>query len=191
MAHQEDDTLLSAKQDSPPNGTAASDLEQLFREHHSRIYGAAYRITRSAHDAEDVLQTVFMRLLGRENLDLAPHPSSYLYRAAINAALDLLRSRARKPSTSLDHVELPAGPGEDPAEHHRGREIQRCLQQALTSLTPENAQLFALRFFEGYGNSDIARMLQVAQGTIGVRLHRIRGRIKNEMTPCLGGSDHV
>lgn len=191
MAHQEDDTLLSATHGATPSGSAASDLEQLFREHHSRIYGAAYRITRSAQDAEDVLQTVFMRLLNREDLDLAPHPSSYLYRAAINAALDLLRSRARKPSTSLDDVDLPAGPGEDPAQHQRDRDIQRCLQKALMALTPENAQLFALRFFEGYGNSDIARMLEVAQGTIGVRLHRARTRIKNEMTPCLGGSEHV
>ena len=47
--------------------TVPSALEDLFREHNGAVYRAAYRITGNAMDAEDVLQTVFMRLLRRED----------------------------------------------------------------------------------------------------------------------------
>lgn len=45
---------------------AAPSLEELFRAHHEQIFRAAYRITNSATDAEDVLQTIFLRLVRRE-----------------------------------------------------------------------------------------------------------------------------
>ena len=48
---------------SPPG--ALQSLEAIFREHHGAVYRAAYRITGNAADAEDVLQTVFTRLLRR------------------------------------------------------------------------------------------------------------------------------
>ena len=59
-------------------------LEALFREHHGAVYRAAYRITGNAMDAEDVLQTVFTRLLRREEQpDLSESAGSYLHRAAV------------------------------------------------------------------------------------------------------------
>ena len=65
--------------------------EALFREHHGAVYRAAYRITGNAMDAEDVLQTVFTRLLRRERQRPFRERGSYLHRAAVNAALDLMR----------------------------------------------------------------------------------------------------
>jgi hypothetical protein len=62
----------------------AADLEQVFREHHAAVFRAAYRITGNADDAEDVLQTVFLRLVkrdsGAEPIDNLP---SFLHRAAV------------------------------------------------------------------------------------------------------------
>ncbi len=72
----------------------AAVLDEVFRAHYSRVLKAAYRVTGSMSDAEDVLQTVFLRLARR---DLATEGvanlESYMYRAAVNAALDLLRAR--------------------------------------------------------------------------------------------------
>src|SRR6185369_9253178 len=85
---------------SPPD-----EIEVLFREHHEHIFRAAYRVTGSAVDAEDVLQTVFLRLVRRkEKVDLSPSPGSYFHRAAVNASLDLLRSRTRSRSVSIEDV---------------------------------------------------------------------------------------
>ena len=72
------------------------------------MFQAAYRISGSSSDAEDVLQTVFLRLLRRgdgsagEGLPrLEPNPEGYLHRAAVNAALDLVRARARARSVPV------------------------------------------------------------------------------------------
>src|SRR5258707_8846164 len=55
---------------SPPE-----ELEVFFREHHDQVFRTAYRVTGSPSDAEDVLQTVFLRLVRRkEKIDLSPSP---------------------------------------------------------------------------------------------------------------------
>ena len=85
-------TTASAMSLSGPSG----DYEQIFQQYHRLIIGAAFRVTGSNHDAEDVLQTVFIRLLRRwEKIDLSSNPGAYLRRAAVNASLDLLRARTR------------------------------------------------------------------------------------------------
>src|SRR5262245_15212616 len=87
------------------------ELETLFRVHHGRVFRTAHRITGSAADAEDVLQTVFLRLIkGQETYDLSQNPEAYLSRAAINASLDLLRSRNRSKSVGLDEVDEEGRP---------------------------------------------------------------------------------
>ncbi len=172
--------------------TASADLEYLFQEHHGKIFGAAYRITGSAQDAEDVLQTIFLRLLGRGGvLDLAPSPGAYLYRSAINAALDLTRSRARKRSVPLDDIDLEASRGTSPDRASHDKEIRRCLRTAILGLSPKSAEVFALRFLEGMGNREIAQTLQSSQTAIGVMIHRARGRVKSELASCVGELGHA
>ena len=71
----------------------------LFQTHHDRVFRTAHRITGSPADAEDVLQTVFLRLVKSPGAyDLSENPEAYLSRAAINASLDLMRSRTRAKS---------------------------------------------------------------------------------------------
>src|ERR1700752_4639555 len=68
-------------------------LDQMYEAHHGLVFRTAYRITGNAADAEDVLQTVFLRLLRRTQADAMDNAESYLRRAAINASLDVIRSR--------------------------------------------------------------------------------------------------
>lgn len=66
-------------------GSGPLALERLFDAHHRLVYGAAWRVTGNAADAEDVLQTVFLRLAGRDlSADLIENPEGYLRRAAVN-----------------------------------------------------------------------------------------------------------
>src|SRR5256885_9184521 len=81
------------------------EVERLFREHYNLIFRTAYRVTGSDVDAEDVLQTIFLRLARRKELDLSPSPASYFHRAAINAALDLVRSRSKTSAVPLEEIE--------------------------------------------------------------------------------------
>src|SRR5580765_5975989 len=83
----------------------SAGLQQLFAAHHDRIFRTAYRVTGNASDAEDVLQTVFLRVArGQESAESAENAEAYFSRAAINASLDLLRSRKRSRAVAMDDV---------------------------------------------------------------------------------------
>jgi RNA polymerase sigma-70 factor (ECF subfamily) len=169
------------------------DLEALFREHAGRVYRVAYRVTGNAGDAEDVLQTIFLRILRREDgFELGPQAASYLHRAAINAGLDLLRSRRRARAVSIDDDEespsetLESERAEGPSARLAGREIQEQVREALGRLNPKAAEVFALRYFEGLGNTEIAEMLGTTRSAVGVTLHRSRERLKEELVALVG-----
>lgn len=167
-----------------------SDLEQIFKNQCSRVFAAAFRVTGSAQDAEDVLQTIFLRLARRgDALNLSPNPSSYLHRAAINASLDLLRTRARTASVPLDEMhELPSATV-SPDRRQEDREVRRHLRRALLGLTPRSAEIFAMRFFEDMSNRDIASLLGMSQTAVGVAIHRARSQVKSELTTYCGGTE--
>ena len=160
-------------------------LANAFRDHHRRVFKAAFRITGSASDAEDVLQSVFLRILKRgdasERLDLGRDPASYLCRAAINAGLDVLRSRKRAPSTDLAQVPEPLGDEVSIADEVEQVKLRTRLRAALSVLDPRAAEVIALRYFEGYGNVEIADMLDTSASVIAVTLHRARQRLKAEL----------
>ncbi len=171
--------------ESPPGGA----LEQLFREHHGAVYRAAYRITGNAMDAEDVLQTVFTRLLRREEQpDLSESAGSYLHRAAVNAALDLMRRRKRSRRVDLDEVgESLVDVSDIGPERARGsQELKAKLREAMSRLSPRQAEIFTLRYLEGLGNLEIAKMLGASQTSIAVLLHRARHRLQKELGSLQG-----
>lgn len=164
-------------------------LEAVFRRHHEAVFRAAYRITGNPMDAEDVLQTVFTRLLRREEgADLDPDGAgSYLHRAAVNAALDLLRARRRSRAVRLEEAaDLADDPESGPERRPLRRELRSRLREALLSLTPRSAEIFALRYFEGLGNVEIARSLGTSQTAVAVILHRARHRLQKELAPRAG-----
>ncbi len=168
----------SIAQAAPPS------LEELFRAHHEQIFRAAYRITNSATDAEDVLQTIFLRLVRREEqANLAPNPGSYFHRAAVNAALDLMRSRSRAPSVPLDELtnDLMESPRRGPENVRASRELRVVVQEAVARLGTSAAEMFALRYFEGYDNREIAVMLNTSQMVVAVVLHRARAKVRKEV----------
>jgi RNA polymerase sigma-70 factor, ECF subfamily len=147
------------------------------------VFRTAYRITGNAADAEDVLQTVFLRLFRRAGDGQARDPvandESYLRRAAVNAALDVIRSR--QANRTLELVDLPGG-----RSHGDGTELRQALARAMGELQPRWAEIFALRFLEGYNNRDIARMLGISQVSVAVIIYRTRQQLRRELSSFLG-----
>ena len=167
-------------------GSKSNDLEALFQRHHDRVFRAAYRVTGSAADAEDVLQTVFLRL-ARGSEPVAPeNPDGYFARAAINASLDLLRSRKRSKAVAIDDVDYRSVPMElvtrsTPESNQEDRELRNLLRDAVSKLGDTAGQMFALRYFEGYDNGEIGRMMNTSAIVVGVTLHRARARLRKEI----------
>jgi RNA polymerase sigma-70 factor (ECF subfamily) len=145
----------------------------MYREHHGLVYRAAYRITGNAEDAEDVLQTLFLRLMRRgEGLDAEANPKGYLHRAAVNIALDIVRLRKRVTSDER----LASG-----VDHGSSAEIQQIVAEALAGLSPKLAELFVLKHVEGYDNSELAQMIGTSRGAVAVLLFRARARLKKSI----------
>ena len=109
------------------------------------------------------------------------HAASYLHRAASNAALDVLRRRKAARSEALEdpgHLH-DASPG--PEEQRRAAEVQARVRRALAELTPRAAEIFVLRYFDGYGNREIARLLNTSWSTVAVTLHRTRAKLRKDL----------
>jgi RNA polymerase sigma-70 factor (ECF subfamily) len=188
MAEQErrDEVQATAQtaRAAPPPAVAA-----IFERHHGAVYRAAYRITGNPMDAEDVLQTVFVRLLRRQDeVDLSASASSYLHRAAVNAALDLMRARKRAPAVAIDDMadQLIDHSAPNPEQRNANLDLARQLREALTQLTPRQAEIFALRYLEGLGNHEIAELTGASQTSIAVILHRARRRLQSELRQFQG-----
>jgi RNA polymerase sigma-70 factor (ECF subfamily) len=160
------------------------ELETLFQTHHARVFRTAQRITGSAADAEDVLQNVFLRLIkGQEAYDLSKNPEAYLSRAAINASLDVLRSRTRSKSIGLDEADADvlAGRSRSPEALHADRELQDLVREAVSRLGKTAGEMFVLRYYEGLDNKEIAVVMETSPLVVGVVLHRARTKLRKEI----------
>jgi RNA polymerase sigma-70 factor, ECF subfamily len=175
-------TLLSVLED--PAITIPDELDRAFREHHDLVFRTAYRITADAGDAEDVLQTVFLRMLRRDrNADALENPEAYLRRAAINAALDVIRSRQADQSVPLPEDDSSLMPTTPAQADVRG--LRQALALAMAQLKPMQAEIFALRFLEGFSNQQIAKTLGISQVRVAVIVHRTRLQLRKELRPYL------
>lgn len=180
--------LMAASMDSAE--LPAADLERIFRENHALVFRAAYRITGNPNDAEDVLQTVFLRMMKRDSgAEPVGNMASFLHRSAVNAALDLVRSRQNIRNVPLDELEpvLSEPAHRNPDRIHHSGEIRDWLRGAMARLNPRIAAMFTMRFFEGKDNPEIARLLDTTPGTVAVTLSRTRDRLEKEYRAYLGG----
>jgi RNA polymerase sigma factor (sigma-70 family) len=156
-------------------------LSQLFGEHHRRVLTAAYRITGHMADAEDVAQIVFLRLAAANSP--MENAGSYLYRAAINGALDLLRRRKAAATEPLEGAAgiASSGPGSSPERELSSTELGNILRSAIAELSPRAAEMFTLRYLEEFGNREIAAMMGTSQAVVAVTLHHARSRLKKRL----------
>ena len=152
------------------------EFEEIFREHHQLIYRTAYSVTGNRQDAEDVLQTIFVRLLKRElPPDLWNNPKAYLYRAAVNVSLSVLRTRSRQRlAGDVEDLEIPT----ETSDSGPDDEIQRNLIDAMAQLSPQAVEMLILRYEHNYSDAEIAKMLGKSRGTVAVTLYRARARLK-------------
>jgi len=154
---------------------ALAGFAGLYERHYEAVFRAALRVTGRPADAEDVLQTVFLRVLsGRDQDEAAVRPAAYFRRAAVNAAVDLLRRRAIHAETAYD----------DQVDHAAVAPallLKEQLRRAIATLEREDATLFLLRYVEGLSNQELADEFQLEKNNVAVRLHRIRMRLQAEM----------
>ena len=197
------EAVLPAAMDRSPSGAHPAHLQQdllermslerVFMEHKERVFRAAYRVTGSVSDSEDVVQSVFLKLARRELGEVGDdiqNIGGYLHRAAVNAALDLIRMRRDAQNMPLEDAEVSrplelAARGEG---EYSPLELRRWLRQAMPKLGTRSAEMFILRYIEGRDNSEIAKMLKTSRATVAVTLHRTRSLLKKDFRAYMEGS---
>lgn len=142
-------------------------------------------MTGRREDAQDIAQTIFLRLLRRSMPpDLKKNPKAYLYRAAVNQSLNTIRSRRR-------HVQMNDAESFEKAvtssESDAAEELHKRLYDAIAELDPEAGQILILRYVHSYSIADIAKLLGKSYSLITVRLFRSRARLKHIIHASQGG----
>src|SRR5262249_32576774 len=147
----------------------------LYARHYEAVFRAALRVTGNPADAEDVLQTVFLRVLARGgDVEDVALPDAYFRRAAVNAAVDVLRRRERRAEPLFER-------GAPRATVQAPLLLKERLRRALAILESDDASLFLLRHVEGLSIEELAGMFGMGKNNVAVRLHRIRHRLQAEM----------
>jgi RNA polymerase sigma factor (sigma-70 family) len=162
-------------------------FDALFRRYAARVYATAWRLTGHWEDAEDTLQEVFIRLA--EKASTIRHEgalSAWLYRAAVNRAVDLLRRRRK--AVSLDENSLRAARvivleslRREAARQESGRR-ERLLAQVgsmIPRLPPRQGAVLVLRGFQGLTHREIALILDCTEASSKSTYSLACGRIRD------------
>ena len=161
------------------HGDAAA-FEEVYRAHAGRLYKLMFRMAGSAHEAEDLLQEVFLhahRKLGsfRGESSLG----TWLYRLAVNHCLDALRGRQAKMTRVTDSLdEEGAAELATPSPVVPTAVSRLDLERAIARLPAGCRAAFVLHDVEGFEHNEIAKLLGVSEGTSKSQVHKARMKLR-------------
>ncbi len=165
---------------------------ELVRAHHGRVYALCYRFTGSSHDAEDLTQDIFLKVYGSLQAFDSGRGSLSVWVTTMtrNHLVDhYRRSRLQRASDSLDagwdEAESASQAGSIHLEDHRPgphaqalqHELEREVQKALASVSPELREAVILRDLQDMDYKEIAAVLRVPEGTVKSRISRGRAEL--------------
>jgi len=156
----------------------------LLRSHHDRLYAVCRRLTGNDADAADATQETLLAVVrGLRNFDGRSRFTTWSYRIAVNASLDELRRRRRRPEPGLEEYE------QEPAGHRATdasgtSDLRLDVDAALRRLAPEFRAAVVLRDLCGLDYAEIAEVLDIPPGTVRSRIARGRANL----VPLLAGN---
>jgi RNA polymerase sigma-70 factor (ECF subfamily) len=173
--------MSTATVTDPIQSPAPEDFDCVYREYAPLVYRTAWGVLGCREDAEDVLQTVFVKLLRREFVpDLQKNPKAYLYRAAVNLSIDLLREKRMRPALLVDAERIektaPAGQSEI------NEDLYLRLYEAIGRLSPSSAEVILLHHMQNKTTAEIGKALGISRTHVAVRLFRARTRLRKLLT---------
>lgn len=141
----------------------------LFDQYHNMVYKIALVSTRSVQDAEDIVQTVFLKLLEGKTRPAPGHERAWLTAVAVNACRDMARRSLRQKTEPLEETI----PFHDPEEG--------ALFEAVAALPKRYRLVIHLHYYEGYTYDEIGHMLHITPSAVSMRLHRARNLLREHV----------
>ena len=163
-------------------------FRELFDRYHRPILAVAVGMTGNAEDARDVAQETFLR--AHRNLGSFLGDSTFytwLYRIAVNVAIDHRRRRVRRAEVTTPEAGPAADdlavarPADEPERELARKELGRRIFDMIDELTPEHKAAIILREVEGLSYEEISKIMQCSKGTVMSRLHYARKRLQNKL----------
>ena len=152
-----------------------SEAERLVHTYSDLILRLSYTYLKSTHDAEDICQTVFLKLLtGGPAFDSPAHEKAWIIRATANACKDVLRSGFRQRTVALEAAASAAAPEAPDSE----------VLEAVMALPENYREAVYLHYFEGYSIREIAALLGRSEAAVSAHLSRGRHKLRD----VLGGN---
>jgi RNA polymerase sigma-70 factor, ECF subfamily len=161
---------------------------EIVQQHAPLVWRTIYRLLPNEADAADCFQETFvsaMEVAGRQPVANWP---GLLQRLATARALDCVRRQIR----DRGRLTTPADWGSvltdepEPAQQMQSQELAEQLRRVLTQLTPQQAEVYCLRYLNDLSYEQIASELGLSVDTVGVTLHRARGRLRGLLANCSG-----
>ena len=144
------------------------NIEAFFYRHKDDVYRLALSYTKSTQEAEDVCQTVFLKLM--EQTQIAPgKEKAWLMQVTVNECRNLLRSSWWKKTTELNEALV------SPAPEYSD------VFQTVMALPPKYRVVIYLRYYEEYTTAEIAKLLHISQTAVTTRLNRARQMLKAQL----------
>ncbi len=144
------------------------EIVELFDRYHNMVYRLALTLTRSAPDAEDVTQTVFLKLLSGCPSPKKGAEKAWLTQVTVNSCRDLFRFFRKHPTLPLEEAEAISLAPEENA----------LLDAVMTLPTAQRAAVH-LHYYEGYSIEETAALLRTKPSTVSMRLHRARKQLRS------------
>jgi len=163
--------------------SAAGDsdaFEQLYRRHYRRVYALSLRMLSDPTMAEDMTQEVFVNLFTKIGSFRGESQfTTWLHRMTVNQVLMYFRKASTRSELTTDEGETPVqivrgteDPGRMPVVDRIG------LENAIRQLPLGYRTVFVLHDVEGYDHEEIARTLEISQGTSKSQLHKARLKLR-------------
>jgi RNA polymerase sigma-70 factor (ECF subfamily) len=145
----------------------ADAFEALYDEYHRLVYGVALRVLSDPEGAEDVTQSVFLKIWDSPETFRKGNFAGWIARVTRNRAFDALRSRSAHPTEELPEALSVQDALEDTAFAHLDAES---IRSALSRLSDEERTLVELGFFAGLSHQELARRVSCPLGTVKTRM---------------------
>ena len=146
-----------------------SDILALFQMYKDPVYRLALSMTGSAADAEDVCQTVFLKLIEKRPGLESGKERAWLFQVTANECRSLWRRLKRRGTVPLDQAAELAAPEEG------------ALLRQVMELSPKDQTVLYLHYFEGFSTQETGALLHISQSAVTTRLLRARQRLKEQM----------
>lgn len=177
--HASDPSLPPIEEDEVIAGKVQGGDSEVFgvliERYEAKLLRYGRKFLADQDDIVDIVQEVFISAYQNiQSFDVSQKFSPWIYRIAHNALVNGLRKRSRNPLLFVDFDTFLAHPVyEDPNDKEREQEeIKRLIDTGLQKIAPKYREILILYYLEEMPYKDIAEVLQVPVGTVGIRVKR-------------------